>query len=634
MTYQEAISYIEKKNWGKSRPGLSRIKELMSLLGDPQKSLTCIHIAGSNGKGSLAAILERTLREAGYTTGLFTSPHLICQRERIRINGSMIPEESFAHMTEKLAICADMMEDHPSQFELYTALALMYFAENKIDIAVIEVGMGGELDSTNVIDPPILSVITNIGFDHTEWLGESLSQIASAKAGIIKSGTQTVSYDLPSEAMNVIKERCRKLQVPLNICNFSEIKEISHDLKGQSFSFRGVTYKLALLGRHQLRNAATALLSIDVLRASGLAISDYAVREALSKVTWPARFQLLSSPENIEQVGSTEPFDFPTEPIKENTVILDGGHNPQCARALADAVKTYLPGVKPAFVMGIMKDKDYGKVIDLVAHLASSFFCIKPDDERGLDAGILAEEIRKRGVAAKAFASCREALDAAMGEADVIVCFGSLYLAGEVLSIFDDVRKSHLRKLAVSRRKALTEDERQKRSEKICRLLGSSEAFLKAGTVLFYRAMPGEVCLDPLIRMAVEAGKHPAFPLCTSPGIMEVRSLKYQDPFDPAGWKKGAYGIEEPVLSSSSKVDPKDIDLVCCPLTAFDENANRLGMGGGYYDRFLPKCPDALKVGVAFSVQRAEKIPISSDLHDVSLDAVFTEDEIYPAKKL
>jgi len=451
MTAAEAIEYIENYTWSATRLGLERTRELLCKLGDPQKKLRFIHVAGSNGKGSTCAMLDAILREAGYKTGLYTSPYIQHFCERMRMNGENIPGETLATITERIRAIADAMEDHPSQFELVTAIAMQYFADARCDIVVLEVGMGGALDSTNVIDAPEAAVITNIGLEHTEYLGDALEKIAATKAGIIKPGCDCVCYDGADEVTEVIKTVCAEKSAPLACADFSHLKSLSNSLDGQGFAYRGKYYRIALLGKHQLYNAATVLETVEVLRKRGWSITDEAVREGLASVKWPARLEILS---------------------RSPLFILDGGHNPQCAEALAESLNDLLPSQKAVFLIGVLADKDYPKMIEAVLHLASEFVCVTPLSDRALSAAKLAEHLT--GLGAKATtcvdAPCgiRAALSAA-GEHGTVVCFGSLYLVGHVRTAFRGCFKKWLRKQKIRARDALSAEDRAALSEKICR---------------------------------------------------------------------------------------------------------------------------------------------------------------------
>ena len=434
ISIEEAINYIENQGWSMMRLGLSRTRALLCVLDNPQKSLKFIHVAGSNGKGSTCAMLDMILRKAGYRTGLYTSPYVQEFSERMRINGRNIDDDSLCEITQKVRDIAEGMEDHPSQFEIVTAIAMEYFAREHCDIVVLETGMGGEFDSTNVIDAPVVSVITNIGYEHTEYLGDTLSQIASAKAGIIKEGSRAVCYDCDKEAVDVIKNTCRKKNVPLSIVDFGRIKPLNKSLDGQEFTWDGHKYSLNLIGDHQLCNAATVLTAVEALNKSGFNISDENIMEALESVKWPARMEVLG---------------------KDPVFILDGAHNPQCVSALTYSLKEIIPEESwedIIFILGVLKDKDYPKMVYDLLTLSKNFICVTPDNERALDAAELADFLKKRGANAKAVNSPEEAVNEALAEAcavtktfdkgdadtargsasGIVVSLGSLYLAGDI----------------------------------------------------------------------------------------------------------------------------------------------------------------------------------------------------------
>ena len=315
MTIEEARTLIRGVEWRGSRPGLSRVRELLHRIGDPQDTLQFVHIAGTNGKGSTAAMLAAVLQAAGYTTGLFTSPFLEQFAERMQVNGQPIPDAELAAACETLQPCIAAMDDQPTEFELVTAAAMLWFQRRGCDIVVLEVGLGGRLDATNVIGAPACAVITNIGLDHTEILGDTLAQIAREKAGILKPGTRAVSYPQVPEVRAVLRGTCARLGIPLTEADADAIEPLRDSVDGQTFSYRGAVYDLPLLGRHQLRNAAVALETVAALRARGWRIPDAAVHAGLAQVRWPARFEVLR---------------------RAPWFVLDGGHNPQCAQTVAD----------------------------------------------------------------------------------------------------------------------------------------------------------------------------------------------------------------------------------------------------------------------------------------------------------
>ena len=425
MTVQQAIDYINDHTWSQWRLGLDRTRELLARLGNPQKELKFVHVAGSNGKGSTCAMLERILREAGYRTGFFPSPYIEDFRERIQVCGEYITEEALCEITQTVRAQADAMEDHPSQFELITAIGMVYFAREKCDMVVLEVGLGGEFDATNVIDAPEVAVITHIGLEHTEYLGNTLTEIARTKSGIIKTGSDVVLYENEQEVMDVVTEICRERGCPLHVARFGEIEPLEASLGGQSFRYGGAVYRLPLLGEYQLHNAVTVLTVVEVLRRRGFAVPEEAVTAGFANVKWPARFEVLC-----------------TDPL----FILDGGHNPQCAEALAESLAKYVPE-KVVFLMGVLADKDYGKILDLITPFAEEFVCVTPDSPRAMPARELAELLRRRGYTAEACGSVEEGVSVSLQKAlksresqgakpRPVVAFGSLYMAGAIRTAF------------------------------------------------------------------------------------------------------------------------------------------------------------------------------------------------------
>ncbi len=460
MKLQEAIAYIDNYTWSTSRMGLDRTFELLARLGNPQDELRFVHVAGTNGKGSTCAMTERILRAAGYRTGFYPSPYIEDFRERIQVNGIYISEEALTRLTERVAVVADAMSDHPSQFELITAIGMLYFKEQNCDIVVLEVGLGGALDSTNVIQAPLAAVITNIGLDHTEYLGDTVEQIAKTKAGIIKPGTHAVSYRQCDKVEAVLRADCAEKNVPITCAD--DVQELSHSLLGQRFAYKGKEYNLSLLGHHQLNNAATVLELMEVLRQQGYKISYEAECEGLEQVEWHARFEVLS---------------------KEPLFILDGGHNPQCAEALTESIREYVAdpdrGERVTFLIGMLADKDYDTTLKLLKPYGAHYVCITPDSPRALPAAELAEEIMRitgrdasgRSAFARAeqeeykeetkqssgiggrdsagnikqirdipsveiSSDIEEAIRAAVGKGLPVIAFGSLYSAGAIRAAF------------------------------------------------------------------------------------------------------------------------------------------------------------------------------------------------------
>lgn len=633
MTPQEAIAYIDNFTWSTTRLGLSRTRELLSAMGDPQKKLRFIHVAGSNGKGSTCAMLAAILQRAGYKTGLYTSPFIEEFGERMQVNGENIPGEALASITERVRVLADAMEDHPSQFELVTAVAMQYFYEAHCDIVVLEVGMGGELDSTNVIDCPDVAVITNIGLEHTEYLGNTLTEIAQTKAGIIKEGCRVVLYDGEPEVRDVVRRVCAEKHAGLLETDFSKLVPGTQSLDGQTFTYEGAPYQVALLGPHQLHNAVVVLETVRTLRELGWAVPEDAVHEGLRTVSWPARLEVLN---------------------REPLFILDGGHNPQCAEALADALSEILPKdpatgnpQKAVFLAGVLADKDYNAMLDFVAPFARAFICTTPQSNRALPAADFAKAVEAKGIPATPFEDIPEALLHALleaGEDGAVVSFGSLYQAGAVRSAYKDALRKFWRKTRMAAREALSDEERREKSDAILDRILELPEFRNAKTVMIYNSVGGEVQLERLPAAASAAadanpsdaadlaGKRYVYPLCVSETELEAYSPKAADrpsaaPENAGSFKPGAFGIPEPDPAACDKADPEDIDLVLCPLTAFDEQCSRIGMGAGYYDRYLQRCKNAAVIGVAFDIQKVSAVP--AEPWDQPMTQILTERQIY-----
>ena len=596
MTPQEAISYIENYTWSTTRLGLGRTRALLHAIGDPQKQLKFIHVAGSNGKGSTCAMLDAILRHAGYRTGLYTSPYIQDFCERMQVNGRNIPGKDLARITEQVRMHADAMEDHPSQFELVTAIAMQYFLEEHCDIVVLEVGMGGALDSTNVIDCPEVAVITNIGLEHTEYLGNTLSLIAEAKGGIIKPGCTAVLYDSEHETMETLLRICREQNVLPRISRERDLTSLSHDLNGQRFLWRGREYALSLLGAHQLRNAAVVLETVGALCSRGWVIPEEAVASGLRDARWPARFEILR---------------------RDPLFLLDGGHNPQCAEALARNLADYLPGQRLSFLLGVLADKDYTRMLDLVSPYAKDFICVTPDSPRALNAEALAGIIAERGLPAAACESIEDGVCLALDREGPVMAFGSLYLAGHVRTVFPRLLKKKQRTGVLKARDALPAKARAAASATVCEKLLSLEAYRSAKTIFLFRAFRSELDLSRFAAQAKRDGKTLVYPYC--PDRIHMIALKPGE-----AWKLDRFGIPVPVPEQSTVMDPADIDLVLCPCVAFDRDGRRLGMGAGYYDRFLPQCRNAVKILIAFEAQRLDTV--CTEAFDIPMDAVITEE--------
>lgn len=391
ISYRQALDYLygltnyEIKAASAYAPqffDLSRVQRLLDSLGSPEKRFKSVHIAGTKGKGSTSAMLASILRAAGYRTGLYTSPHLHSFRERIQVNGELIPEAEFASLTERVRPVAEL-DPELTTFEVATAMAFAHFAQVGVDIAVIEVGLGGRLDATNVIHP-LVSVITTIGHDHMHILGRTLAQIAGEKAGIIKPGTPVVSAPQQPSAMSVIQRTCAEKGATLHVASREwtwrggrkslECQEFSAWRRPTNPNGRMVFHPplcLPLLGRHQLRNAAVVLETIATLRTGGMAVGESAIRRGLREVFWPARFEVLSP---------------------RPAFVVDGAHNVDSARFLARTLQEYFPGQRPWFVLGILSDKDIPSILHQLLPIAQGAVLTQPRHPRAADARQLQAE--------------------------------------------------------------------------------------------------------------------------------------------------------------------------------------------------------------------------------------------------
>lgn len=420
MDYQQAVDYIESPALPRGRYGLERLKQALELLGNPQHKVRFVHVAGTNGKGSCAAMLASVLKEAGYRTGLYISPHLRRYNERMQVDGVDISNDDLIRAAQRVKEVCEQLGGTPIVFEVLTLMALWYFAECRCDFVVLEVGIGGKLDATNCIPAPATALIAQLGFDHTETLGSTIEEIAAQKGGIAKSGSQLVMAEQEPAALRVVEQLCREQGCGFTVADPERLQVLSTSPEGQRLRDR--TYGellLPLAGSHQVKNAANVLTVVEVLKGEGFAIPDRAVRQGIERTVWPARFERLSrSP------------DF----------ILDGGHNPQCVQAAVQALQDYYPGKKVVFLTGMMKDKDSAAMLAKMAEVAKTFVCLHADSDRAFGAQELAREIENTlSLAAYPAASAQEGCALAQrlaGEQGVVCALGSLYLAGEIRAVF------------------------------------------------------------------------------------------------------------------------------------------------------------------------------------------------------
>ena len=422
MNAEQAIAYIHSVCWKGSIPGLGRTQELLEKMGNPEKKLKFVHIAGTNGKGSTAAMTASILSKAGYRTGLYTSPYIYRFHERIQVDGVEISDEDLTEITEYVKPLADSMAQSPTEFELVCCIAFEYFYRKKCEIVVLEVGMGGAWDATNVIEVPEVAVITNIGLDHTEYLGDTVEKIAETKSGIFKPHGHAVVYRSTPSVEAVYERVCAERDVSLRKADFDGLVLKAHTLEGQVFDCGSrKNLVLPLLGDHQLHNASVVLSIADTLIGEGWKISEQNIYDGIRDVRWPGRFDIV---------------------CRKPLFIIDGGHNPQCIEALVKNIRDYLAGKKVIALTGVLADKDYADMYKPVMPLVDRFVCITPPNPRKLEAEQLARYLRKAGAQAQASERILDGVKKAMdlaGEDGVVLCFGSLYSIGGIRDALKDL---------------------------------------------------------------------------------------------------------------------------------------------------------------------------------------------------
>ena len=417
MDYQQSRAYIDEAQKYGSVLGLDTMRELMRRLGDPQDKLKYVHVAGTNGKGSVIAYLYSMLSEGGVRVGRYVSPALFSYRERMEANGERITREEFALCMTQIAEAAEAMTadgfSHPTPFELETAAAFLFFRMRKCSLVLLEVGMGGDMDATNIVNSTVLAVLVSISMDHTAFLGSTLTEIAGKKAGIIKKGCLAVTAPQKDEVLAVFEEKCREKGVSLTVSDNSSARIVREDYTGQTFVYKGEEYQIPLAGVCQIENAVLALNAMDLLENQGFAVAQAQRKEGLAKTIWRGRFTVLH---------------------KEPLIIEDGAHNPGAAEMLEASVQRYFADKRLIFIMGMFADKDYRTVIKRMAPYADQIFTIQtPDNPRALPAAELAEAVREFNEHVLAVSSVGEAVQKAAeaaGPQDVILAFGSLSFLG------------------------------------------------------------------------------------------------------------------------------------------------------------------------------------------------------------
>lgn len=423
MNYEEALDYLNSVRRLGSRPGLESIGYLLEHMGNPQDRLNIVHVAGTNGKGSTVAFISNILKEAGYKVGMFISPYLDHITEMVMTDGREISQDSFAGIIGEISLHIEKMlsegQPHPTEFEIITALAFEYFLRENCDICIIETGMGGRLDATNIIKKPLLSVITSISMDHTQYLGNTLAEIAAEKAGIIKENGDVVLYQQENDIRQVFLEACREKGATLHDTDFSEINATYTGISRQIFDYRDhKDLQISLLGLHQRKNAVVAITAIDILRQKGFDVPEESLRSGLMSVKWPGRLEIMQE----------KPF-----------FIIDGAHNIDGAKALRRTLDEYFPDKRRIFITGVLKDKEFEKMMEIVLPQAFMVYAVTPDVERGLKAGFLAEVAGNYCKYVQINVTIEEAIKTSLDNAlpdDIICAFGSLYILAGIRKFF------------------------------------------------------------------------------------------------------------------------------------------------------------------------------------------------------
>lgn len=418
MTFEKAEKYIHSFTRFGSQLGLKRMKKLLEIIGNPQDKLKFVHVAGTNGKGSTVTMCSCVLQDAGYKTGLYISPFVVDFRERFQINGKMISKTDFAKLVDELKPVVEQMAeqgDQVTEFEIITAIAFKYFCDNNCDIVCLEVGLGGKFDATNVINSPEVVLITSISLDHTEILGNSVTRIASEKAGIIKENTDVVTYPLQNlDAQVVFMERCEQTHSNFIVPNHRHIEITKTDAFGSRFTYNGISYSIRLPGVHQVYNAVSVIAAMNCLRHKNFPLSDKNIVTGLKKAVLPARFEIMS---------------------RQPLIIVDGAHNDEAFTSLSETLKSV--NRKPLVaIVGMLADKDVNSAMRSISTVCSSIIAIPiPDNKRAISETELAQKASVYCKDVHSLSDYDEALQKAVSLAGtsggIIVC-GSFYMATDM----------------------------------------------------------------------------------------------------------------------------------------------------------------------------------------------------------
>ena len=422
MNYQEVLDYVEElKKYG-SVPGLDNVQRLCERLGNPQDKLKFIHIAGTNGKGSVLAFCSEILKASGYRVGRYISPTIFEYRERIQVNGRPVSKKDLCRLMELMKdLCGEMEAEgnpHPTAFEIETAMAFLYFLEQNCDVVVLETGLGGLLDATNIVKTTILEIFTSISFDHMGILGNSLARIAEQKAGIMKSGSRALALQGEDTVMEVLEGKAKELAIPFSVVDPLEITCVKSSLEKQSFRYKGYRdLAISMVGKYQLENAVLSVCAMEELTRAGFPVKESAIYKGLLLTCWPGRFQILT---------------------KKPMFIADGAHNRDAAVRLAQSVRFYFTNRRIIYIIGILRDKEQDEILKVTCPLADQILTVPTPGERGLPAYELACMVKEYHDNVTATDSVQEAVELAYLLADketVIVAFGSLSYLGNLINI-------------------------------------------------------------------------------------------------------------------------------------------------------------------------------------------------------
>lgn len=416
MDLPSAKQFIEDKNKLGITPGLDNIKELLTRLGNPQKDVKCLHIGGTNGKGSIFAFLQDILIEAGMKVGRYISPTIMTYLERFQINKEYMPEEEFPRYVSVIKEQVEAMEAEglgsPSAFEIETAIAFLYFKEMKVDVALIECGMGGALDATNVLEHPVASIFASISLDHMSFLGDTVEEIALNKSKIIKENSVCISHPQSAKVSEVLRNRCMQLNTAYIEVEQENINVISEDVSGSVFTYKNGEYSISLSGTFQIENACTAIEIAQVVFELDYDI----IARAIKNTNWLGRFTVVNQ-----------------EPL----TIIDGAHNEKAWSVLNSSLNKYFTNKQIIYIIGVLKDKEYDKMVDILKDTMSYAIAITPDTPRGLDKEILSELLLVNGVPATTACNAEEAITMAYDMAepeDVVMVCGSLSFLAEYIN--------------------------------------------------------------------------------------------------------------------------------------------------------------------------------------------------------